>query len=49
LEIGASTKQSEKAIVVGSKVARAKPSKPVDIRHGVTGFGVCPEGFPVLL
>lgn len=24
----------------------AKPSKPPEVRHGITGFGVCPAEFP---
>lgn len=27
------------------KAERMEPSKPFDIRHGVTGFGICPDRF----
>lgn len=31
--------------VAAGKAGRAEPSKPFDIRHKVTGFGVCPDRF----
>lgn len=31
--------------VAVSKTGREEPSKPFDMEHGVTEFGVCPGGF----
>lgn len=31
-------------ITILSKAGRAEASKPLDIRRGATGFGVCPAG-----
>lgn len=36
--------QREECVTAG-KAGRAEPSKPFDIRHKVTGFGVCPDRF----
>lgn len=36
--------QREECVAAG-KAGRAEPSKPFDIRHKVTGFGVCPNRF----
>lgn len=32
--------------VVGRKAGRGEPSEPSDVRHGATGFRVCPDKFP---
>lgn len=39
---GVEQPQREECVAAG-KAGRAEPSKPFDIRHKVTGFGVCPD------
>lgn len=41
---GVEQPQREECVIAG-KAGRAEPSKPFDIRHKVTGSGVCPERF----